>query len=269
MGNVTQNTVKSRIKNFSIFPRNLLYKVILGKIKDSSSRFIVGKDYENVRLIGNLAPIVFAISTLVVYLFTQYNVLLGVVIGSITSVGFLIVFGDYIRSKILDKHQKFEEMAFLIINSLSINMQSTESFPHSIELLLSANIVDEYYLKYFQDIIHRLNLGENEDEIIHREGRIFQTKKYQNAFQNIKIENTFIESDPDFLLRIRRGIKLLEDNIVIFIAISCLLPLVLSIVLSFILPSDSLIIFIFPLIYAIFGTLILRFMQNRSAGDLG
>ncbi|TFG08659.1 hypothetical protein EU534_02675 [Candidatus Heimdallarchaeota archaeon] len=220
-------------------------------------------------MVGNLTPLIFAISTIVVYFVSQYNILLAFLIGTITSVGFLIVFGDYIRSKVIDKHQEFEEMAFLIINSLSINMQSTESFPHSIELLLSGNVNDDDYMNYFQEIVFRLNLGENEEEIIQREGRIFRSTKYQNAFQNIKVENTFIESDPDFLLRVRKTIKLLEDNIVIFIAVSCLLPLVLSIVLSFILPSDSLIIFIFPLVYAIFGTLILRFMQNRSAGDLG
>ena len=228
MGSVTKNSVKIRIKNFSIFPRNLLYRIILGKIKDSSGHFIVERDYTNVRMVGNLTPIIFTISTILVYFVSQYSILLALLIGTITSLGFLIVFGDHIRAKIINRHQEFEEMAFLIINSLSINMQSTESFPHSIELLLSGNISDDYYMKYFQEIIYRLNLGENEDELIQEEGKIFRSTKYQNAFQNIKVENTFIESDPDFLLRVRKKIKLIEDNIVIFIAVSCLLPLVLT-----------------------------------------
>ncbi len=264
---LAKSSTKSRIMSFSVFPKKLLYRVILGKIRNSSSFFISEKDYGNIRLIGNLTPVVFMITTLVVYFITQFNILLGLVIGSISSVGFLIVFGDHIRSKIIQRHQKFEETAFLIINSLSINMLSTGSFPYSIELLLSKSNIDEDYKKYFQEMIHKLNLGEGEEEIIQEGGKIFQTKKYENAFQNIKTENTFIDSDPDFLMRVRRSIKLMEDNIVIFIAVSCLLPLVLSIVLSFILPSDSLTIFVFPLLYAIFGTLILRFMQNREGGD--
>jgi hypothetical protein len=267
MGTVTKGITKSKVMKFSIFPKKLLYRVVLGKIKNLSKFFIQEKDYQNVRLVGNLTPIVFIVSTIAVYLVTQFNILLGLLIGTISSVGFLIVFGDHIRSKILNKQQKFEETAFLIINSLSINMLSTESLPYSIELLLSRSGIDENYKKYFTEMIHRLNLGENEDETIQKGSKIFQTKKYENAFQNIKSENAFIDSDPDFLLRVRRGIKLIEDNIIIFIAVSCLLPLVLSIVLSFILPSDSLTIFIFPLLYAIFGTLILRFMQNRETGD--
>jgi len=264
---LTRNTSKSKMMSFSIFPRKLLYRTILGKIKDSSSFFVSEKDYRDIRLVGNLTPIVFIITTVVVFLITQLNIVLGLIIGLISSIGFLFVFGDHIRSKIIERHTKFEETAFLILNSLSINMLSTESFPHSIELLLSKSGIDEDYKKYFQEMIHNLNLGESEDHIIQEGGKIFQTKKYENAFQNIKTENTFIDSDPDFLLRVRRGIKLTEDNIVIFIAVSCLLPLVLSIVLSFILPSDSLTIFVFPLLYAIFGTLILRFMQNRGSGD--
>ena len=267
METLAKEKTKSRMSIFSIFPRKLLYRTVLGKIKNSSSFFIQEKDYRNIRLIGNLTPIIFIISTIVVFLITQFNILLGVLIGTISSVGFLIVFGDHIRSKILIRQQKFEESAFLVINSLSINMLSTESFPYSIELLVSRSSIEEDYSKYFTEMIHQLNLGENEDEIIQRGGKIFQTKKYENAFQNVKSENTFIDSDPDFLLRVRKGIKLLEDNIVIFIAVSCLLPLVLSIVLSFILPSDSLMIFMFPLLYAIFGTLILRFMQNREVSD--
>ena len=265
--NLTKTSTNSKVTSFSIFPRNLLYRTILGKVKDSSNFFISERDYRDIRLIGNLTPIIFILITVVVYFVTQQNIILGLVIGLISSLGFLIVFGDHIRSKVLERHQKFEETAFLIINSLSINMLSTESFPHSIELLISKSGLDENYKKYFQEMIHNLNLGESEDLLIQEGGKIFQSKKYENAFHNIKTENTFIDSDPDFLLRVRKGMKLIEDNIVIFIAVSCLLPLVLSIVLSFILPSDSLTIFIFPLLYAIFGTLILRFMQNRGADD--
>ena len=77
----------------------------------------------------------------------------------------------------------------------------------------------------------------------------------------------FIDSDPDFLLKVKREIKLIEDNVVIFIAVSCLFPLVLSLVLALILPQNSLSLIIFPLMYALFGSFTLRFIQNKSIGD--
>ncbi len=264
---LTKKTTRSRIMDVSIIPKKILYRAVLGKIRNSSRFFILEKDYTSIRVIGNLTLIVLIVIAIITYFITQLNIILALVISAISSIAFLIVFGDYIRSKILERHQKFDESAFIIINSLSINMTSTQSFPYSIELLLSKSGIDEDYKKYFQEMIYNFNLGVDEDEIIQESGKIFQTKKYENAFQNIKTENSFIDSDPDFLLRVRNGIKLIEDNIVIFIAISCLLPLVLSMVLSFLLPSDSLTIFVFPLLYAIFGTLVLRFMQNRESCD--
>ena len=183
---------KSKTAALSIIPKKFLYRAVLGKIEDSSNFFIKDNDYRNIRIIGNLTPIVLIVTTIIVYLLTQLNLVFALIIGIISSVGFLVVFGDYIRSKVLERHQKFEETAFLIINSLSINMLSTQSLPHSLELLLSKSVTDEDYEKYFREMIYRLNLGENEDEIIQESGKIFITKKYENAFQNIKTENSFI-----------------------------------------------------------------------------
>ena len=112
-----------------------------------------------------------------------------------------------------------------------------------------------------------MNLGEDENTIINEGKEIFLNKQYQNAFQNIKREDFFVDSDPDFLFEIRKTIKLIEDNIIIFIAFSCLFPLVLSLVLALILPSDSLIVFVFPLLYSLFGTFALRFIQNKSLSE--
>jgi len=257
----------SRLTQFSIFPKRILYKVALGKVEKHSKFFISETDYRYLRLIGNSTLLFFVVSFVLFYYVTMINVLIALLISSIASVSFLFVLSDYIRSKIINRHKKFEEKAFLIINSLFINMIATQSFPHSLELLLAKGITDKYYTRYFQDMLYNLNLGENEDEIINNGGKIFLNKQYEVAFQNIKNENSFIESDPEFIIHVRKGIKLVEDNIVIFIAVSCLLPLVLSMVLSFLLPADSPTIFIFPLLYAVFGTLILRFMNNKSIGD--
>ena len=257
-----------KLLQISIIPKGLLYRMILGKVKKRSKFFISEKDYTSIHLVGNGSLFTFILSFLIFFLITDMNELLSLGISLISSIAFLIVLGDYIRTKILNRHQNFEETAFLIINALSINMAATQSFPHSVELLMSKGITDEFYRKYFEKIVFNLNLGESEEEIIQNGSEIFLSKKYENAFQNIKSSNSFIDSDPDFLLRVKRGIKLIEDNIVIFIAVSCLFPLVLSVVLSFILPSNSLIVLIFPLLYAIFGTLILRFMHNRGVGDL-
>ena len=95
---------------------------------------------------------------------------------------------------------------------------------------------------------------------------MFLSDRYRHIFQNIKRERTFIDSDPEFLLRVKRQAALIEDNIVIFIAVTCLLPLVLSLVLALIMPQDSLSILLLPLIYALFGSYILRYIQNKNFG---
>ena len=161
----------------------------------------------------------------------------------------------------------FDEIAFLVINSLSINMKSSQSLPRSIELLLKKGVNDKFYKKYFEDMIFELNMGEDEDQIIEKNSDIFQNKRHKYAFQNLKNPDSFIETDPDFLIRIKREIKLIDDNIVIFVAVSCLLPLILSLVLALIVPPNSPTILLFPLLYTVFGTLTLRLIQNKSTSD--
>ena len=79
-----------------------------------------------------------------------------------------------------------------MLNSLSINMVATGSFPKSIEMLNSVGYHSLYYKKYFERIIYELNTGENEDKIINKSSKIFLNKKYQYSFHNIRHEEMFI-----------------------------------------------------------------------------
>lgn len=245
----------------------LLDRLILAKVRKYSSFFITDKDFKKLRFIGNSAIAVFVLFLVVFHFLTHVNILITILISLIVCFTYIFVFGDYIRSTIIQRHQLFDESAFLVINSLSINMISSNSFPKAVEFLIAGDVFDDYYRKYFQEMLFDMNLGENEDMIIEERKEIFLNKQYQNAFQNIKREDFFVDSDPDFLFKIKKTIKLIEDNIIIFIAFSCLFPLVLSLVLALILPSDSLIVFVFPLLYALFGTFSLRFIQNKSIGE--
>jgi len=245
-----------------------LYKLILGGVRKHSSFFITEGDLIKIKRICVASVFLFILSSFIFYFLTKISIIIAITISFAAAIAFLFVFGDYIRATILKRHQEFDESAFLILNALSINMVSTQSFPHAVDFLVTNGISNKYYNKYFTEMIYNFNIGEYEDQVISEGKRIFLNKKYQNAFQNIKNEERFIESDPDFLLRVKKEIKLIEDNIVIFVAVSCLLPLVLSMVLALIIPPESPIIFIFPLLYALFGIFTLRFVQNRSLGEL-
>ena len=259
--------IKSYLMQFSFLPLKFLDRIILAKVRKHSSFFIKEEDLINLRFIGNGSIILFVLFFLIFHFLTHANIILTCVISLIVCLVCFFVFGDYIRSTIIKRHQLFDETAFLIMNSLSINMISLDSLPKAVEFLFSGSNLDDYYQEYFQEMLFKMNMGENEDEIIEEGKKIFMNKHYQNAFQNIKREDSFVDSDPDFLFKIKKTMKLIEDNIIIFIAFSCLFPLVLSLVLALILPSDSLIVFVFPLIYSLFGTFALRFIQNKSLGD--
>ena len=245
----------------------MLDRLILAKVRKHSNFFVTENDLKRLRFIGNSSILVFALFIVIFHFLTHANIFLTLAIGLIVCFTYIFVFGDYVRSTIIQRHQLFEESAFLVLNSLSINMISSNSFPKAVEFLITGGVFDDYYRKYFQEMIFKLNIGENEDLIIEERKEIFLNKQYQNAFQNIKKEDFFVDSDPDFLFKIKKTIKLIEDNIIIFIAFSCLFPLVLSLVLALILPSDSSIVFVFPLLYALFGTFSLRFIQNKSIGE--
>ncbi len=266
---VTNNSIdiNHRMLNLSLFPKEILYKIVLGKVKKYSEYFIIDTDLLKIRLIGNVTIVGFGILFCIFHLLTRLSIVLSIVISLITCIAFFFVSGEYIRSIVLARQKKFDEAAFLVLNSLSINMIATGSFPKSIELLNTVGSHSHYYKKYFEKIIYELNTGETEDKVIHNSSKIFLNKKYQYSFHNIRNEEMFIDSDPDFLLRVKREIKLIEDNVVIFIAVSCLFPLVLSLVLALILPQNSLSLIIFPLLYSLFGTFTLRFIQNKSIGD--
>lgn len=263
---LTKTLQKARLSNTSFIPKEVLYKLILGKIRKYSSYFITQQDLRSINLIGNVSLIGIIPLFILFYYLTNRNIIIAVALSVAMIIAFLFVSGDHIRSKILIRRQEFDEIAFLIINSLSINMLSTQSFPMSVELLTNESIDNEHYQKYFQEILYKSNLGENEDTIIQDGGKMFLSDRYRHIFQNIKREQTFIDSDPEFLLRVKRQAALIEDNIVIFIAVTCLLPLVLSLVLALIVPQDSLSILLLPLIYALFGSYILRYIQNKNFG---
>ena len=245
-----------------------LYKLILGGVIKHSNFFILDEDLIKIKRISIASVFLFVILSFILHFLTKISIIVTLAISFVSAIAFLFVFGDYIRATILKRHQEFDESAFLVLNALSINMVSTQSFPHAVDFLVVNGISNSYYNEYFTKMIYNFNIGEHEDLIISEGKRIFLNKKYQNAFQNIKNKERFIESDPDFLLRVKKEIKLIEDNIVIFVAVSCLLPLVLSMVLALIFPPESPAIFIFPLLYALFGIFTLRLVQNKSLGDL-
>jgi len=264
------NSDKQRvnIRQFSLIPKKILYRTILGKKVERSSFFITDNDKFKVRIVGNGAILCFLVLFFLLHYLAGLSLIITSIISLVSCISFFFVFGDTIRTNIINRHQKFSETAFLTLNALSINMSASGSFPKSIEYLFSSKTSDEYYNKYLQDILYNLNLGEDEELIIKEGKEIFLSKNHQNVFQNIRNNDYYLESDPDFLIRVKRTVKAIEDNIVIFIAVSCLFPLVLSLVLALLLPPNSIIILVFPLLYAVFGTLSLRFVQNRSLGEV-
>ena len=253
-----------RTMQFSIIPKEFLYRITLGKIRKHSEDFISKSDLVKLVILCNLAILSFFVSMLLCYFLVQLDLIFTLIVSVAISLALFFVFSDYVRSSIIKKRRLFDEVAFLIINSLSIIMKSTQSLPRSIELLLKKGTVDYFYRKYFEDMIFNLNIGADENQTIDETSKMFQNKKHKYAFQNLKNPDSFIETDPDFLIRLKREIKLIEDNMVIFVAISCLLPLVLSLVLSLIVSPTSPTLLLFPLLYAVFGTVTLRLIQNKS-----
>lgn len=251
---------------FSIIPQNFLYKIALGKLRTYSKDFISDKDLVKLKILSNISIFIFFISIVLCYFLIQLSLIFTILVSITISFALFFVFSDYIRSSIIKKHRLFDEAAFLIINSLSINMKSTQSLPRSIELLINKGSTDDYYKKYFESMIFDLNVGADENQLIDEYSKIFRNKRHKYAFQNLKDPNSFINTDPDFLIRLKQEIKMIEDNIVIFVAISCLLPLVLSLVLSLIVSPTSPTLLLFPLLYAVFGSATLRLIQNKSMG---
>jgi len=171
---------KSKVLNLSLIPKERLYKIVLGKVKKYSEYFIIDTDLLKIRLIGNITIAGFGILFCVFHLLTKLSIVLSIVISLITSIAFFFVSGEYIRSNILSRQRKFDEAAFLVLNSLSINMIATGSFPKSVEMLNSVGHHSPHYKKYFERIIYELNTGENEDKIISKSSKIFLNKKYQS-----------------------------------------------------------------------------------------
>ena len=154
--------------------------MILSKVRKYSSFFITEKDLIKLRFIGNSSILILVLFFVVFHFLTQANIILTIAISLIVCFAYVFVFGDYVRSTIIKRHQSFDESAFLIINSLSINMISSNSFPKAVEFLISGSAFDDYYQKYFQEMLFNMNLGEDENTIINEGKEIFLNKQYRH-----------------------------------------------------------------------------------------
>ncbi|MHA1399171.1 MAG: hypothetical protein ACTSQE_02310 [Candidatus Heimdallarchaeaceae archaeon] len=257
-----------KIRFFSIIPKGFLHKLFLKRVQSIAPTFVKEEDKIRLYFISNTSIALFVLLLIIQSFIFNFNDLINILLSFIASLAFLFVNGAHTASRIIKRREDLEEQAFLFINSLAINMTTTQSFPHAIELMKKSEIQDQYFQQLQHDILFGLNLGESEEKILERGQYFFQNKRYQYAFLNIKRKETFIDSDPEFLNNIKKMIALLEDNISIFIALSSLFPLVLSLVLSIILPVDSPLIFLFPLFYSLLGSFILRFIQIQSLGEI-
>ncbi|MHA1406615.1 MAG: hypothetical protein ACTSSG_04450 [Candidatus Heimdallarchaeaceae archaeon] len=266
---MSNNTIFKKINllKLSLLPYPLIEKLVMGKLSDKTRFFIQEKDKSKIRLLGNTFFPLFIAIFLIFHFLVNSNILVSSFISLLSAFTFFFVFGDNIRVRIFSRQLKFEEEAFLILNSLSINAISTKSIPKSIQLLNLNKKDYKYYYDHFQNLLFELNLGKDEQEVMKEGSKIFSNTKYADILQNLMREDKTIDTDPDFLNRIKKEIKTIEDNIIIFIAVSCLLPLILSLVLSFLLPPNSPSLLFLPILYAIFGTLLLRFIQNKSRLD--
>jgi len=257
--------LKTLDKIYSIIPIEILEKRALGKITPNTQLFVKGEDIKQLVKTGNVSVMILIGFGAILYSTTSLNFFFIILISFITSLLFLYIFSDFIRTKINERHQEFDETAFLILNSLAINMVITKSFPHSVNLLASTNCHSEFYRNFFTDILMDLNLGKKEGEIITRSSEVFLSKKNQQYFESILMEEFIVDSDPDFLIRIKKMISITEDNIAIFIAVSCILPLILTLIFSITVSMNSMYLLLFPVFYAVYGSYLLKFIQNKSS----
>ncbi|UJG42743.1 MAG: hypothetical protein K9W46_10185 [Candidatus Heimdallarchaeum endolithica] len=209
-----------------------------------------------------------SISILIIQLLViKVNLLLTIVISIITYITIVEISALSTISSILRQKSKFDEQTFLFINSLSMSMTAIQSLPFALEMINDFD-VQNLKLKNFQkNLMFQLNLNESETHVLEEEKNFFEYKEYQQAFSRIARKESFIESDPYFLNKIKREMNAIEDNISIFIAFSSLLPLILSLIVSIVLSSDSFLIFLFPLLYSLIGSLILQFIQFNNFGE--
>lgn len=248
--------------NITLVPRSILERLIFGKINDQTRFFISDRDYQSITIVGNMA-IVFAIFTTILQIFL-YQIAIGyaIITGILVGISLMLIYGGHIKAKIIQLHQQFDRDAFLMINALSINMVTTGSFFSSVDNLLQEDMANRYYNKYFKDIIFNANLGKNELQLINEAKEIFLTSKYKEIFSNLN-KNIYVYSEPEFLQKIKKKIGIIEDYIVVFIAVSSLFPLSLTFILAMFSKHASISLMLFPFFYGIIGSLILRLMQNK------
>lgn len=243
----------------------MLEYLTVRNVNNKTRHFFTNKDKKRLRQFRNISG---SITLSLFIFFTQllkWKITNAIILSLSMGILNMLICIHYTRSKIIEKHQKFEEKAFLILNSLSINMTVLSSFPHALENIIEYQLEEKNYQKTFQKAMFKLNIGNSkEDQVIEEISAIFLNEKYRRILRNIKKQTIMIESEPEFLLNIKREIAFIEDNITIFIAVSCLFPLVLSLIISLIVPYDSLLIILFPVFYGFFGTYILQYIQNKT-----
>ena len=174
--------MSKKIADFSIFPQSFLIRIILGKLKDETRFFTSDKDYKNMKLIGNFSVLSSVCMIFIQIFIFDISIYYALIISFLFMISVLLIFGGHIKAKIIRLHQQFDEEAFLVLNSLSINMISTGSFFLSVDTLLCENILNKYYTKYFREIVFNANLGKSEDQLISDAKTVFLTDRYKEVF---------------------------------------------------------------------------------------
>ena len=146
----SKRSKKFDISQFSIFPIKFLDRIILAKVRKHSSFFIKERDLMKLRFIGN-SSIVILISFFVLFHFlTQVNIILTTAISLIVCLAYIFVFGDYVRSEIIKRHQSFDESAFLIRARISIGAALTNPEADSpIFIRFSYMVINFFFRKNF------------------------------------------------------------------------------------------------------------------------
>ncbi|UJG39891.1 MAG: hypothetical protein K9W45_08510 [Candidatus Heimdallarchaeum aukensis] len=225
---------------------------------------------EHVKKLVTRSNIAFLLSIFILVIqlvFIKLNLLLTIFVSIITYITILEISALSTVSAILRQKSKFDEQTFLFINSLSMSMTTVQSLPFALEMTNKFDIQNSKLRNFQKKLMFQLNLNTNESQVLENEKNFFEHEGYQQAFSRIARKESFIESDPYFLNKIKREMTAIEDNISIFITFSSLLPLILSLIVSIILPSNSFLIFLFPLLYSLIGSFILQFIQFSNVGE--
>jgi len=246
---------------YSSLPDSLVKKLVLGKSK--LDHFASEQDITKTKKFI-LLSIILSLVSFVVFIILGLNLLLSAVLSFCLFPFSLFVLCGHVRSQIFTRYKTFDETAYILLNSISIGLLIYKSIFYSIDLLLKKDIVNDQYSTIFKDLLMQANFGGDENQLIRNFAQTFFSEEYIVVLENLS-GGRYIESSPNFLLQMKREMGIIEDNIVIFIALSCLLPLALSMVIPLIINANSILLLLFPLFFGLFGSFFLRYIQDRSS----